>query len=322
MNAPSVDDSVLAQIEQHVKSVTDREVGGVLVGTVATEPEPSCEIVAAIPALKAVGAQTNVTFTHEVWDEALGIVDRDHPNKRIVGWYHSHPDFGVFLSEYDLFIQQNFFPLPGMMALVVDPIRGDAGWFTTVEDEVRQIASYRVTPVPSAYVAEEAAAPPVGSRMPAILAGATAAVVAFAVGWLVSPDGGGADAELAATREDLAAAEQRVDLLENELESATSDASTVPPSSTPPTTETPPTKAPPPPATTPPVPEATVEVFYTVTRNDSLWEVAERFYGDGNRWIEIAEANGITEGAIDPGDELRIPRSDGDGTSFEIRSGQ
>ncbi len=31
------------------------------------------------------------------------------PNIDIVGWYHTHPSFGIFLSHHDLFIHQNFF---------------------------------------------------------------------------------------------------------------------------------------------------------------------------------------------------------------------
>jgi len=36
-------------------------------------------------------------------------IDKKHRDKKIVGWIHTHPDFGIFLSEYDKFIQQNFF---------------------------------------------------------------------------------------------------------------------------------------------------------------------------------------------------------------------
>src|SRR5690606_14265212 len=144
-------------------------------------------IVAAIPALKAVGAATNVTFTHDVWDEALAIVDRDHPGQRIVGWYHSHPDFGVFLSEYDLFIHRNFFPLPGMMALVVDPLRGEAGWFTTVDDDIRQIAGYQLAPVARAPETAALQRETRSRARSAVLYGCVAAIAAFALGWALSP---------------------------------------------------------------------------------------------------------------------------------------
>jgi nucleoid-associated protein YgaU len=47
---------------------------------------------------------------------------------------------------------------------------------------------------------------------------------------------------------------------------------------------------------------------YTVEPGDTLWAVAERFYGDGNRYQEIANASGIDNpDAINVGQVLTIP---------------
>ncbi|WP_327093849.1 LysM peptidoglycan-binding domain-containing protein [Nocardia vinacea] len=47
---------------------------------------------------------------------------------------------------------------------------------------------------------------------------------------------------------------------------------------------------------------------YTVEPGDTLWAIAERFYGDGNRYQEIATASGIDNpDAINPGQVLTIP---------------
>jgi len=50
-------------------------------------------------------------------------------NLRIVGWWHSHPDFGCFLSSTDLLTQKSFFYKPYQVALVVDPIRNEFEFF-------------------------------------------------------------------------------------------------------------------------------------------------------------------------------------------------
>jgi LysM repeat protein len=47
---------------------------------------------------------------------------------------------------------------------------------------------------------------------------------------------------------------------------------------------------------------------HTVESGESLWAIAERFYGDGNRYGEIASANGIANpDLIHPGQVLTIP---------------
>ncbi|UCD01403.1 MAG: Mov34/MPN/PAD-1 family protein [Promethearchaeota archaeon] len=55
---------------------------------------------------------------------------RKNDNLRIVGWWHSHPDFGCFLSPTDLHTQEYFFPESYQVALVIDPIRDEFKFFT------------------------------------------------------------------------------------------------------------------------------------------------------------------------------------------------
>jgi proteasome lid subunit RPN8/RPN11 len=47
----------------------------------------------------------------------------------IVGWYHTHPGFGIFLSGMDQFIHQNFFIQLWHVALVLDPVARRSGFF-------------------------------------------------------------------------------------------------------------------------------------------------------------------------------------------------
>ncbi|MEV0297223.1 LysM peptidoglycan-binding domain-containing protein [Nocardia sp. NPDC050710] len=58
----------------------------------------------------------------------------------------------------------------------------------------------------------------------------------------------------------------------------------------------------------PPPPPAPAAQTYTVEPGDTLWAIAERFYGDGNRYQEIADASGIgNPDAINIGQVLTIP---------------
>jgi LysM repeat protein len=59
----------------------------------------------------------------------------------------------------------------------------------------------------------------------------------------------------------------------------------------------------PPPPPPPPAPRT-----YTVVSGDTLWAISERFYGDGNRYQQIADASGVSNpDLIHPGQVLTIP---------------
>ena len=62
------------------------------------------------------------------------------------------------------------------------------------------------------------------------------------------------------------------------------------------------------PAQAPPPPPPPAPRIYTVVSGDTLWAIAERFYGDGNRYQQIADANGIPNpDLIHPGQVVTIP---------------
>jgi nucleoid-associated protein YgaU len=63
------------------------------------------------------------------------------------------------------------------------------------------------------------------------------------------------------------------------------------------------TKEPPPPPPPPPAPRT-----YTVVSGDTLWAISERFYGDGSKYQQIANASGVSNpDLIHPGQVLTIP---------------
>jgi proteasome lid subunit RPN8/RPN11 len=122
--------TVLDEIHAHGQSITDAEICGVLVGNVYHDKfGPYLRIHASIRGDKAQGHAAQVTFTDETWTQINEKMDRGYADAKMVGWYHTHPGFGIFLSGMDLFIQDNFFNLPWQVAFVYDPIGGDEGMF-------------------------------------------------------------------------------------------------------------------------------------------------------------------------------------------------
>jgi proteasome lid subunit RPN8/RPN11 len=124
---PVLGPTVLREIYDHVYAHDDHEVGGVLVGSLTERALPA--VLGVIPALEAEGLRASVTFTQEAWAIIHRRLDEDFAGRQIVGWYHSHPGFGIFLSNADRFIHENFFSDHRQVAFVVDPQAGTEGLF-------------------------------------------------------------------------------------------------------------------------------------------------------------------------------------------------
>jgi len=124
-------------------SDTTREIGGVLVGELLQdEAGPYLRIEGTIDALHAEEKGAELTFTHATWEHIHKEMDAKHPDKRVVGWYHTHPGFGVFLSDRDQFIHKSFFNLPFQVAFVYDPKSREHGMFIWHDQEVWRARRY------------------------------------------------------------------------------------------------------------------------------------------------------------------------------------
>lgn len=122
---------------------TSREIGGVLVGVVQRdESGPYVRVDGTIDALHAEEKGAELTFTHATWDHIHEQMDSVHQGQRVVGWYHTHPGFGVFLSDRDTFIHRSFFDLPFQLALVYDPRSREHGVFVWRDNQPLRCRRY------------------------------------------------------------------------------------------------------------------------------------------------------------------------------------
>lgn len=137
----TVDTEVMRRIRQHARAHMKTEVCGVLIGAMQ---DGEVRVEASIEALNAAQAGTHVTFTQDAWEAIYKVKDQDYPDDRIVGWYHSHPGFGVFLSEHDTFIHQNFFSSPDQVAWVYDPHTDEEGCFGWLDGGLHRIPTIAI----------------------------------------------------------------------------------------------------------------------------------------------------------------------------------
>jgi proteasome lid subunit RPN8/RPN11 len=141
-----VSDAVMAEIFWQLKSKGDVETGGMLVGNAFVDSDTPLHVVAVRRGLlgdNGEGTPVSFKFTSDSWQsinsKLLGLPAEE---RNIVGWYHSHPGLGVFLSARDRFTQRSFFANPWQIALVVDPNRNTFGFFYGREGLAAQTITY------------------------------------------------------------------------------------------------------------------------------------------------------------------------------------
>src|SRR6478735_3214204 len=127
---------VARKIRQHARTSMKAEVCGVLIGNTDHE---RMTVEACIPGVNAAQGGAHVTFTQDTWEHIYKIKDAEYPDERIVGWYHSHPGFGVFLSDHDTFIHENFFSSPRQVAWVYDPHSDEEGCFGWIDNKLSRL---------------------------------------------------------------------------------------------------------------------------------------------------------------------------------------
>lgn len=122
--------SVLNDIHKHGQADTSVEICGVIIGQgYYDEHGPFIYVEGNIRGQHSDSKAAQVTFTGETWNHIHNELDNNHPDLKILGWYHTHPGFGIFLSGMDLFIHENYFSAEHQLAFVYDPIGGDEGLF-------------------------------------------------------------------------------------------------------------------------------------------------------------------------------------------------
>ena len=145
-----VTQEVLYEVQQHLKSGGAHEHAGFLLGNRHRCPESGREFVLIDNRVEAQYTQTtplSVTFTFDTWARFKDELENKFRGKMAAGWYHSHPNLGVFLSPDDTGLHSQWFNQPFMSALVIDPVRCEGGFFAQREGTLlpsQPVAFYEV----------------------------------------------------------------------------------------------------------------------------------------------------------------------------------
>jgi len=116
----------LLKMLKHGRAGVPMEVMGLMLGEFVDEYTVSVVDVFAMP---QNGTGVSVEAVDPVFQtRMLDMLKQTGRPEMVVGWYHSHPGFGCWLSSVDINTQQSFESLnPRAVAVVVDPIQSVRG---------------------------------------------------------------------------------------------------------------------------------------------------------------------------------------------------
>ncbi|KAI6192769.1 hypothetical protein M3Y94_01318900 [Aphelenchoides besseyi] len=116
----------LIKMLKHARSGVPMEVMGLMLGEFVDDYTISVLDVFAMP---QSGTGVSVEAVDPVFQtKMLDMLKRTGREEMVVGWYHSHPGFGCWLSSTDISTQQSFEALSARaVAVVIDPVQSVRG---------------------------------------------------------------------------------------------------------------------------------------------------------------------------------------------------
>ena len=116
----------LLKMLRHGKTGIPLEVMGLMLGDYVDEYTVKCIDVFSMP---QSGTETTIESIDEGFQvKMVEMLKQTGRNEIVVGWYHSHPGFGCWLSQTDINTQKTFEQqVPRTVAVVVDPIQSVRG---------------------------------------------------------------------------------------------------------------------------------------------------------------------------------------------------
>jgi proteasome lid subunit RPN8/RPN11 len=148
----------LEEMQEIARADIQVEQGGTLIGNIYERgdgPGYLIEITNHIYAKDAQGTHTQLRYTVESWLQRKALMVEQFADKRIVGWYHTHPlhqlsaykeepyyhHDALFFSQDDIFIHSQFFQESWYVALVLNTL-GQPAFFCWTDNTIVKAAGF------------------------------------------------------------------------------------------------------------------------------------------------------------------------------------
>ena len=149
-------------LEDFAKRESHREQVGLLVGRETTNSEGERFILVEDAIEAPLGDESTGRFEESMWKRARRIAAARHPNRTVVGWFHTHLDGSLEPTEEERIVHKRHFPEESHLLYVVSARADDRNFFMPVDGQLVASQGFRIYGKTPAGAGEEAV--PVGAR--------------------------------------------------------------------------------------------------------------------------------------------------------------
>ncbi len=115
-------DSVILTMAAHadIGFAEEKEIMGLIIGTVYSDEEGEYSVADGTATTKLDSTKVSVKFDPDSLEDLFTSID-ENESGTVVGWYHSHPGFGCYLSDVDIKTHSEIFGDGIGFSVVIDP---------------------------------------------------------------------------------------------------------------------------------------------------------------------------------------------------------
>lgn len=134
-------ESVISRIADHadIGLESEREIMGLIIGNIYRDDGGEYAVVQDIITADLISDEVSVRFDPEGMEGMFDELDEMGCGTSVVGWYHSHLDYGCFMSKTDIETQDGIFGGETGFALVIDPVRKEIKIFDSTYGDPKSI---------------------------------------------------------------------------------------------------------------------------------------------------------------------------------------
>lgn len=117
-----IGENIIAKMADHadIGFADGKEILGLIMGHNYRDEEGEYSVACGTATTKLDSTEMSVKFDHDSLEELFESMDRSG-GESIIGWYHSHPGFGCYLSDTDIKTHSGMFADGLGFAAVLDP---------------------------------------------------------------------------------------------------------------------------------------------------------------------------------------------------------